>query len=94
MLITSELNKLKQLFNALKCNILSAQMQCVLEAVSGFTNFFSSSFTENELYFLSFGVSAELGIARDLIGADGICRKAVADFTDSLLVVHLSFTTQ
>ena len=38
---------LKQLFNALKCNIQ-------------FTNPFSSSFEDNELYFLSFGVPAKL----------------------------------
>ena len=39
-------------------------------------------------YFLSFGVPA-----KDLIVADGIGRKAVADFIDSLLVENLSFTT-
>ena len=50
---------------------------------SGFTNPFSSSF---ELYFLSFGVPAKPGIAKDLIEADDIGRKAVADFIDSLLV--------
>ena len=44
-------------------------------------------------YFLSFGVSAKPGIAKDLIEADGIGRKAVADFSDSLLVENLSFTT-
>ena len=43
---------------------------------------FSSSFEGNELYFLSFGVPAKPGIAKDLIEAD----KAVADFIDSLLV--------
>ena len=36
--------------------------------------------------FLSFGVPAKPGIAKDLIGADDIGRKAVADFIDSLLV--------
>ena len=37
--------------------------------------------------FLSFGVPAnKRGIAKDLIGADDIGRKAVADFIDSLLV--------
>ena len=50
------------------------------------TNPFSSSFEDNELYFLSFGVPAKPGIAMDLIEADGIGRKAVADFIDSLLV--------
>ena len=41
-------------------------------------------------YFLSFGVPAKPGIAKDLIEADDIARKAVAD---SLLVENLSFTT-
>ena len=36
--------------------------------------------------FLSFGVPAESCIAKDLIEADDIGRKAVADFIDSLLV--------
>ena len=65
----------------------------MLEAVSGFTNYFSSSFEDNELYFLSFGVPAKPGIAKDLIEADGIDRKAVADNFDSLLVENLSFTS-
>ena len=75
---------LKQLFNALKRNIQSAQMQVerVQKAVSGFTNPFSSSFEDNELYFLSFGVPAKPGITKDLIEADDIGRKAVADFID------------
>ena len=47
---------------------------------------FSSSFEGNELHFLSFGVPAKPGIAKDLIEADDICRKTVADFIDSLLV--------
>ena len=87
---------MKQLFNALKRNIQSAQMQSrtrVLEAVSGFTNPFSSSFEDNELYFLSFGVPAKPGIAQDCIEANNIGRKAVADFIDSLLVESLPFTT-
>ena len=63
----------------------------MLEAVSGFINSFSSSFEDNELYFLSFGVPAKPGIAKDLIEADGIDRKAVADNFDSLLVENLSF---
>ena len=77
---------MKQLFNALKRNIQSAQMHLgrVLEAVSGFTNPFSSSFEDNELYVLSFGALAKPGIAKNLIEADDIGRKAVADFIDSL----------
>ena len=35
---------------------------------------------------MSFGVPAKPGIAKDLIEADGIGRKAVADSIDSLLV--------
>ena len=35
--------------------------------------------------FLSFGVPAKPGIAKDLIEANDIVRKAVADFIDSLL---------
>ena len=65
----------------------------MLEAVSGFTNPFSSSFEDNEVYFLSFGVPAKPDIAKDVIEADDIGRKAVADFIDSLLVENLSFTT-
>ena len=42
--------------------------------------------------FLSFGVPAKPGIAKDLIEADDISRKAVADFIESLLVENLSFT--
>ena len=45
------------------------------------------------LYFLSYGVPAKPGIAKDLIEADDIGRKAVADFIDSLLFENLSFTT-
>ena len=45
------------------------------------------------LYFLSFGVPAKPGIAKDPIEADDISRKAVADFIYSLLVENLSFTT-
>ena len=63
----------------------------VLEAVSGFTNRFSSSFEDNELYFLSFGVPAKHGIARELFEADDIGRKAVADFIDLLLVKNTVF---
>ena len=61
-------------------------------AVSGFTNPFSSSYEDNELYFLSFRVPAGPGITKDLIEADGIGRKAVADLIDPLLVANLSFT--
>ena len=38
------------------------------------------------VYFMSFGVPAKPGIAKDLIEAYVICRKAVADFIDSPLV--------
>ena len=43
--------------------------------------------------FFSFGVHAKPGIAKDLIEADYIGRKVVADFICSLLVENLSFTT-
>ena len=43
--------------------------------------------------FLSFGVPAESGTAKDLIEADGIGWKALADFIDSISVEILSFTT-
>ena len=69
-----------EIFNLLRCKV-----ERVIEAVSGFTNPFSSSFEDNELYFLSFGVPAKRGIAKDLIEADDIGNKAVADFTDSIL---------
>ena len=59
----------------------------------GFFNPFSSSFEDNELYFLSVGVPAKSGIAKDRNEANDIDRKAVADFIDSLLVGNLSFTT-
>ena len=39
----------------------------VLKAVSGFTNPLCSIFEDNELYFLSFGVPAKPGIAKDHI---------------------------
>ena len=45
------------------------------------------------MYFLSFSVPAKSGIAKDLIEADDIGRKAVADFIDSFLNENLSFTT-
>ena len=77
-----------EIFNLLRCKV-----EWVLEAVSGFTYPFSSSFEDIELYFLSFGVPAKPGIAKDLIEADDIGRKAVADFIDSLLVKNLSFTS-
>ena len=51
-----------QIFNLLKCKV-----ERVLETVSGFTNSFSSSFEDNEVYFLSFGVPTKPGIADDLI---------------------------
>ena len=46
-------------------------------AVSGFTNLLSSSFEDNELYFLSLSVPAKPGTAKDLIEADDIARKAL-----------------
>ena len=52
--------------------------------MSGFTDPLSSSFDDNELYFLSFRVPAKPGIAKYLIEDDDIGRKAVADFIDSL----------
>ena len=52
--------------------------------MSGFTNPFSYSFEDNELYFLSFGVPAKPGIAKYLIEANDIGKKAVANFIASL----------
>ena len=62
---TSELNILKQLFNALKSNIQSAQMQSRMttRGISWLHQPFSSSFEDNEVYFVSFGVPAKPGIA-------------------------------
>ena len=84
--------KAKQLFNAQHSNSQSAyvQVERVLEAVSCFTNPFSSSFEDNEGYFLSFGAPAKPGLAKTLIEADDIGKNAVADFIDSLLVENLS----
>ena len=59
--------------------------------MSGVTNPLSSSFEDNQLYFLSFGVPAKPGIAKDLIEANGIGRKAVADIIDSLLAKKFVF---
>ena len=59
--------------------------------MSGFTNPFSYSFEDNELYFLFFGVPAKPGTAKDLIEANDIGRKAVADFIDSLLTKNSVF---
>ena len=70
-----------EIFNLLRCKV-----KRVLEAVSGFTYPFSSSFEDNGLYFLSFRVPAKPDIAKDLIEAVDIGRKLVADFIDSLLV--------
>ena len=85
---------MKQLFNALKSNIQSAQMQSRTSTRGSFcfTNPFSSSFEDNEVYVLSFSVPAKPGIDKDHIEADDIGRKAVADFIDSLFVENLSFT--
>ena len=68
-----------EIFNLLRCKV-----ERVLEAVSGSTNPFCSSIEDNELYFLSFGVPAKPGIAKDLIEADDISRENVADYIDSL----------
>ena len=76
-----------------KVNLLRCEVERVLEAVFGFTNPFISSFEDNELYFLPSGVAAKPGIAKDLIEADVIGRKAVADFIESILVENLSFTS-
>ena len=76
-----------QIFYLLRCKV-----ERVLEAVSVFTNSFSSSFEDNEVYFLSFDLPAKPDIAK-VIEVDDIGRKAVADFIDSLLVENLSFTT-
>ena len=73
-------------------NLLRCKVERVLEAVSCFANPFSSSFEDNEVYFLSFSVPAKPDKAKNLIEADDIDRKAVADFIDSLLVENLSFT--
>ena len=73
-------------------NLLRCKVEQGLEAVAGFTNPFSSSFEDNEVYFLSFGLPAKPGVAKNLFEADDIGRKAVADFIDSLLVENLSIT--
>ena len=65
--------QLNETFNLLRCIV-----EQVLEAVSGYTNNFSSSFEDSELYFLPCGVPAKPDIAKDLIEADGIGRKAIA----------------
>ena len=55
----------------IRTQYIEATLQCteieVLEAVSGFTNPFSSNFEDNELCFLSFGVPAKHGIANILL---------------------------
>ena len=73
-----------EIFNLLRCKV-----EQVLEAVSGFTNPFSYSFEDNELCFLSFGLPAKPGIAKNLIEANDIGRKAVADFVESLLANNI-----
>ena len=62
-----------------------------LETVSGFTYPFSYSVEDDELYFLSSGVPAKPVIAKDLLEAQDIGTKDLKDFTDSYLVVNLSF---
>ena len=68
-------------------------MKQVLEAVSGFIHPFSSSVEDNGLFFLSSGVPAKPDIAKNLLEAQDISRKAVQDFIDLHLVDNLSFTT-
>ena len=58
-------------------NLLRCKVKRLLDAVPGFTNPFSSSFEDNELYFLSFCVLAKPGITKDLIEADDIGRKTL-----------------
>ena len=65
----------------------------VLETVSGFSNPFSSRVEDNELFFLSSGVHAKPDIAKNLLEAQNISRKAVQDFIDLHSVDNLSFTT-
>ena len=77
-----------EIFNLLRCKV-----ERVIEAVSGFTNPFSSSFEGNEPVRFVFRCPAKPDIAKDLIEANDIGRKPVADFIDSLLVENLSFTT-
>ena len=81
--------QLNEIFNLLRCKVGQ-----VLEAVSSFTNPFSFSFEDNDLYLLSFGVPAKPAIAKYIIEACDVGRKTVADFIDSLLVLkNPSFTT-
>ena len=76
-------------------NIQSAQMQSRTSTRGSFWlhQSFLFYFEDNELYLLSFGVSAKPDIAKDLIEAYDVGRRAVADFIDSLLVGNLTFTT-
>ena len=61
-------------------HLLGCKVERVLEVVSGFTNPFSSSVEDNELYFfLSSPVPAKHGIAIDLIEAGDTDRKAEED---------------
>ena len=49
----------------LQCTeMLRCKVERELEAVLGFTNPFTSSFEDNELYFLSFGVPSKPGLLR------------------------------
>ena len=58
----------------------------VLEAISGFTNLFTSSDEDTEQYYLSSSVPAKPDIAKNLLEAQDIGRKAMEDFIDSHLV--------
>ena len=61
-------------------NLLRCKVGRVLEAVSGFTNPLSSSFEDNELYFLSFGVLAKPGIAKLITLAGRLLQSSLTHF--------------
>ena len=59
--------------------------------MSDFTNPFSSSFEDNEVYFLSFGFPDKPGIAKGLIGADTLAGKLLqTSLTHLMLKICLS----
>ena len=72
-----------EIFNLLRCKV-----ELVLETMSGFTNPLGIVLKTMNC---TFCVPAKPGIAKDLIEADDIGRKAVADFTDSLLAKKYVF---
>ena len=80
-------------YNELRGNIRPAQMQScehdvkrVPEAISVFTNPFSSIVEDTELYYLSSSVPVKPDIAKVLLDAQDIGWKAMEDFIDSHLV--------